>query len=226
MQTLVKQFCWTIAFAITFATPSYAELVNITPVFNATLQDQDLDGIFETGSNANNVNEVRRTDGVVNEAYYFEFDVSGVDANLPVTSASLSFTVFEAPSSPGDIAILAYEADGVADFTEDGVLPAVLIGSYDPISLGSGTVSVMLDATIVNDFATTGDFVGIRMQGFETDASTTIRGIETTLIGIPPTLSLDTTAVPEPSALVLLLAATIPAVLRSGRNRRITSTCL
>ena len=227
MLTHVIRFCWTIALTSIFSTPSYAELVGFLPLFDATLRDDGFDGTFDSGGNGNPFNQVRRTDGVVNEVYFFEFDVSGVDASSTVTSATLTFTVLETPTSPGNIEILAYQADGVLTFPDDGDRPSVTVGSYDPISLGSGMVNVMLDASVLNGFALTGDFIGIRMQGLETDASTTIRGIQTTQVGDPPTLSLNVTAVPEPSAFALLMTTSIPFALRlRRRNRKLGSASL
>ena len=196
-----------------FATPSFAQLVSFLPAFDATILDQDLDGTFESGSTANNTNDIRRTDGVVNQGYLFEFDVSDVGANSMVISASLFFTVVDPPTLPGDIAILAYQADGILTLPDDGDRPSLSVGSYDPVSLGSGTVSVMLDANAINVLAMSGDFIGIRMQGAENDALSTIRGIQTTLPGDPPTLLLDVTSVPEPSASPFLLIAAISVAL-------------
>ena len=207
MQKLITQFCLIITITVVFGTQSFAQLTNFSAALDAVAQDQDFNGIFESGGEANNLNEIRRTDGVINQAYFFEFDVSSVAANSIVTSAELLFTVFETPTSPGDIAIVAYEADGTLTLPDDGSGPALLVGSYDPVSLGRGTVSVELDASILGGFATTGGFVGIRMQGLENEAFTIIRGRETTLIGIAPTLALNVTTVPEPSALLPMLFA-------------------
>ena len=214
MRLLISRLCWTLALTSTFATPSFAQLVSFLPAFDATLLDQDLDATFESGNTSNPVNDIRRTDGVVNQGYLFEFDVSGVGANSMVTSASLFFEVLDPPRLPGDIAILAYQADGILTLPDDGDRPSLSAGSFDPVSLGSGTVSVTLDANVINILAMNGDFIGIRMQGAENDALSTIRGIQTTLPGDPPTLLLDVTTVPEPSALPLLFMATISVAMR------------
>ena len=219
MRILIARLCFLFVLTNALITNSHAESVNLTAGFEALSLDQDLDGTFESFGDANNINEIRRTDGVVNQGYLFEFDVSGLDANSTITSAELLFTVFDEQIFPGDIAIVAFQADGALTLPIEDNQPSFFIGGYDPGSLGSGPVSVSLDTSILNVLATSGDVIGVRMQGAENDALTTIRGLQTTLPGNPPTLSLNVTSVPEPTTLPFLLATAIPIVLRWRRRQ-------
>jgi hypothetical protein len=206
--------CFTAFLVLGFIGPIVAEgaVIDFIPEFDATLRDDGFDGTFDSGGNANSVNGIRRTDGVVNEIFFFEYDLSTLDDTANIASAQLSFEVFGIPNAPGDIEVLVYQADGILTFPDDGSRPAQSVASYDPITEGGGVVSIALDATVVNGFVSSGDFIGIRMQGLETNASTNIFGVNGFGSQIPPTLSLDITAVPEPSASVFLMAMMVPVI--------------
>ncbi|MCC9600269.1 PEP-CTERM sorting domain-containing protein [Stieleria sp. JC731] len=194
-------------------------IVNLTPNFDATLRDDGFDGTFNSGGNGNFFNTIRRIDGVVNEVLFFEFDVSVVGDSEMVSSATLSLGVFGTPNDPGDIEILAYQADGVLTFPDDGARPSTLVATYDPISEGSGTISISLDAATVDGFIKGGDFIGFRLQGAEDQADTTIQGVVNVFDpGGPPTLTLDISAVPEPTSAVLLMG--LVSVVACKRRRR------
>ncbi|WP_146394853.1 hypothetical protein [Planctomycetes bacterium CA13] len=199
--------------------PANGEIVTYTPAFDATLRDDGFDGTFDSGGNANPFNSIQRTDNVVNEVLFFEFDLTGLDSSAVVESASISFTILGTPTASGNIDILAYQADGVLTFPDDGSRIAQTVANYDPITLGGGTISVVLNTAVVNGFLNSGSYLGIRMQGSETNAATDIRGISTTAAGIPPTLSLSVVAVPEPTSFALILVSVLPAIACRRRKR-------
>lgn len=219
----MSQFNRTVAvllFAIVLASNASGAVLQFIPNFDATLRDDGFDGTFDSGGNANPINTINRVDGTVNEIFFFEFDLSSVGSGSNIASATLSIDVFSNPTDLGDIEILAYQADGLLTFPDDGSRPAQVIGSYDPITLGSGVITISLNTNGIESILSAGDFLGIRMQGAETQASADIWGLVGS--GASPTLTLDVSAVPEPSTTAALLMLCVVGVAnRRFRGRKV-----
>jgi hypothetical protein len=131
-----------------------------------------------------------------------EFDNSVLPSNAIIQSVDYTFQVTSFTDNASHAGVFAYAGTGAISLA-DGSASAAQVGSYNAISLS--VLQISLDKSVFQSLLGSTGFFALRLQALEQANSTQIGSIEQSVSFTPPTLTITytTSAVPEPSGLVL-----------------------
>lgn len=141
-----------------------------------------------------------------------EFDLNGLSPGDTINSASLGLVKDGNLSNlggPAPIEIFGYVGDGVIDIADFNATATQL--ATDSIALGQANGTALNFSLSTSTIQSAVDSNGLLTLRLETNSFAVVEfaSLETTTGFSPPTLTLDVTSVPEPSALVLLLSVSL-----------------
>lgn len=203
-------------FAVFLILPSNAATVNLLPVADGQVVDGGALG-FSVDSTATTVrtrSSGRDTRGV------YEFDLSTIPSLATIVSVDLVLTLASSitnTASNAPVEFYSITGDGaitVADFDSPGILQNTEIYTL-PVSIGTTLTISMTDLTPFQNVVSTNNEIGIRLDTVNFVTFLTHSSEAAVSPDLMPTLQV--TFVPEPSAALLLLIATVSVTWRRRR---------
>lgn len=206
---LAAVITWTLAAPLQAVADSIT--INADAEDDATVMDNDKDGVFDTLDTADDDLDMRHFSTFENRGLV-EFPLAAVPNGAILTAASFVFQTNAFTSSTETVSIDGYTGDGVLTIA-DATIATTPLGSYDGSDLGLGVHSVPLALGLLQTLVDVDGIVGLRLSVALNAGNTQIDSTETALFLGSQRPQLELVYVPEPNtALLACFGAAMVAV--------------
>jgi len=154
-------------FIVCMSTIVSASTVNLSPVNDARILDEDGDGVFDSNTLNPSSLSIRHFDGILTEKSVMTFDLSALQGRQ-LTGVSLNAYVVGYTSSTTNVYVKAYADDLEIDLA-DATYSATIVGQYNPVSNGLSEINIPLSTALIQSILDSSDSLSLRI---ESDLST------------------------------------------------------